>query len=60
MRSFPPHPNPLPPERGGHSSPQQGWRVFWRILIKGIKEVICDVIQGAQSFLQEIIAMIEK
>jgi len=35
IRSFPPHPNPLPPgERGGHSSPQQSWGVFWHILIK--------------------------
>jgi len=26
IRSFPPHPNPLPPgERVGHSSPQQSW-----------------------------------
>jgi hypothetical protein len=34
IRSFPPHPNPLPPgERGGHSSPQQSWGVFWHILI---------------------------
>ena len=34
-RSFPPHPNPLPPgERVGHSSPQQSWGVFWHILIK--------------------------
>jgi hypothetical protein len=36
IRSFPPHPNPLPPgERVGHSSPQQNWGVFWHILIKG-------------------------
>jgi hypothetical protein len=35
IRSFPPHPNPLPPgERGGHSSPQQSWGVFWYIFIK--------------------------
>jgi hypothetical protein len=35
IRSFPPHPNPLPPgERGGHSSPQQSWGVFWHIFIK--------------------------
>jgi len=35
IRSFPPHPNPLPPgERVGHSSPQQSWGVFWHILIK--------------------------
>jgi len=35
IRSFPPHPNPLPPgERVGHSSPQQSWGVFWNILIK--------------------------
>jgi hypothetical protein len=34
IRSFPPHPNPLPPgERVGHSSPQQSWGVFWHILI---------------------------
>jgi hypothetical protein len=34
IRSFPPHPNPLPPgERGGHSSPQQSWGVFWHIFI---------------------------
>ena len=34
IRSFPPHPNPLPPgERVGHSSPQQSWEVFWHILI---------------------------
>jgi len=38
IRSFPPHPNPLPPrERGGHSSPQQSWGVFWHIFIKGGK-----------------------
>ena len=38
IRSFPPHPNPLPPgERGGHSSPQQSWGVFWHILINGSK-----------------------
>jgi hypothetical protein len=37
IRSFPPHPNPLPPgERGDHSSPQQSWGVFWHILIKKI------------------------
>jgi hypothetical protein len=37
IRSFPPHPNPLPPgERAGHSSPQQSWGVFWHILIKFI------------------------
>jgi len=35
IRSFPPHPYPLPPgERVSHSSPQQSWRVFWHILIK--------------------------
>jgi len=35
IRSFSPHPNPLPPgERVGHSSPQQSWGVFWHILIK--------------------------
>jgi len=35
IRSFPPHPNPLPPgEREGHSSPQQSWGVFWHIFIK--------------------------
>ena len=35
IRSFPPHPNPLPPgERVGHSSAQQSWGVFWYILIK--------------------------
>jgi hypothetical protein len=35
IRSFPPHPNPLPPgERGGHSSPQQSWEVFWHVFIK--------------------------
>ena len=45
IRSFPPHPNPLPPsgpealpgwrpgERVGHSSPQQSWGVFWNIFI---------------------------
>jgi len=34
IRSFPPHPNPLPlGERVGHSSPQQSWGVFWHILI---------------------------
>jgi hypothetical protein len=34
IRSFPPHPNPLPPgERVGHLSPQQSWGVFWHILI---------------------------
>src|SRR3972149_2475911 len=38
IRSFPPHPNPLPPgEREGHSSPQQSWGVFWHILIKMTK-----------------------
>jgi len=48
IRSFPPHPNPLPPsgpealpgwrpgERVGHSSPQHSWGVFWNILIKFI------------------------
>jgi hypothetical protein len=49
IRSFPPHlypveyfvllhgASPLPPgERGGHSSPQQSWEVFWNILINGI------------------------
>jgi hypothetical protein len=35
IRSFPPHPNPLPPgERGSHSSPQQSWWVFWHFFIK--------------------------
>ena len=39
IRSFPPHPNPLPPgERGGHSSPQQSWGVFWHILIKFFRQ----------------------
>jgi hypothetical protein len=33
IRLFPPHPNP-PGERGGHSSPQQSWGVFWHIFIK--------------------------
>ncbi|MEI9477526.1 MAG: hypothetical protein WCO26_13230, partial [Deltaproteobacteria bacterium] len=34
IRSFPPHPNPLPPgEREDHSSPQQSWGVFWHIFI---------------------------
>src|SRR3972149_3754284 len=34
IRSFPPHPNPLPPgERVGHSSPPQSWGGFWHILI---------------------------
>jgi len=34
IRSFPPHPNPLPPgERVGHSSPQQSWGDEWHILI---------------------------
>jgi len=34
-RSFPPHPDPLPPgEREGHSSPQHSWGVFWHIFIK--------------------------
>jgi len=38
IRSFPPHPNPLPPgERVGHSPPQQNWGVFWHILINGQK-----------------------
>jgi hypothetical protein len=37
IRSFPPHPTPLPPgERVGHSSPQQSWGVFWHILIKEV------------------------
>jgi len=37
-RSFPPHPNPLPPgERVGDSSPQQSWGVFWHILINKIR-----------------------
>ena len=37
IRSFSPHPNPLPPgERVGHSSPQQRWGVFWHILINRI------------------------
>jgi hypothetical protein len=26
-----------PGERGGHSSPQQSWGVFWHIFIKEIK-----------------------
>jgi hypothetical protein len=40
IRSFPPHPNPLPPgERVGHSSPQQSWGVFWHILINGLNEL---------------------
>jgi len=35
IRSFPPHPNPLPPgERGGHSCLQQSLGVFWHIFIK--------------------------
>jgi hypothetical protein len=35
IKSFPPHPNPLPPgERVVHSSPQRSWGVFWHILIK--------------------------
>jgi hypothetical protein len=39
IRSFPPHPNPLPPgERVGHSSPQQSWGVFWHILIKEVSK----------------------
>ena len=39
IRSFPPHPNPLPPgERVGHSSPQQSWGVFWHILINILAE----------------------
>ena len=37
IRSFPPHPNPLPPgERAGHSSPQQSWGDEWHILINQI------------------------
>jgi len=53
IRSFPPHlypveyfvllhgASPLPPgERGGHSSPQQSWGVFWHILIKGKAKVM--------------------
>jgi hypothetical protein len=46
IRSFPPHPNPLPPrERGGHSSPQQSWGVFWHILINEIEEIHIAVVQ---------------
>ena len=35
IKSFPPHPNPLPPgEREYHSCPQQSWGVFWHVFIK--------------------------
>jgi hypothetical protein len=36
IRSFPPHPNPLPPgEREAiHPPSKQSWMVFWHILIK--------------------------
>jgi large subunit ribosomal protein L9 len=50
IRSFPPHPNPLPPgEREGHSSPRQSWGVVWHILINhnlndGFKEGVMQVI----------------
>jgi len=44
IRSFPPHPNPLPPgERVGHSSPQQSWGVFWNILIKVETQKVTDI-----------------
>ena len=47
IRSFPPHPNPLPPrERVGHSSPQQSWGVFWHILNNSetsLEEVVCSL-----------------
>jgi len=37
IRSFPPHPYPLPRgERVGHSSPQQSWGVFWHILMESL------------------------
>jgi len=48
IRSFPPHPNPLPPgERGGHSSPQQSWGVFWHILIKFMECGLMKIWKGS-------------
>src|SRR3990170_952108 len=55
IRSFPPHPNPLPPgERVGHSSPQQTWGVFWHILINPTASCVLDKWVGiAVSKLKE-------
>jgi len=54
IRSYPPHPNPLPPgERVGHSSPQQSWGVFWHILIiittLIIKSLLTSLLRQAQD-----------
>ena len=47
IRSFPPHPNPLPPgERGGHSSLQQSWGgilpYFYKKIIKDAINILAS------------------
>jgi hypothetical protein len=56
IRSFPPHPNPLPPgERVGHSSPQQSWGVFWHILINPkFKGIILEI----NSKIKQILTLV--
>jgi hypothetical protein len=56
IRSFPPHPNPLP--LGGEGIyechfPQQSWGVFWHILIKGIKNIKIELLVITGSIKQE-------
>ena len=41
IKSFPPHPNPLPPgEREYHSFPQQSYGAFWHVNINAAKHLI--------------------